>query len=139
MSQSLDGIEPGSFLRGEEAENDADQGRKDECNNCDHQVGQKSEFHQETANKRCCKTEANSNDTAQRSKYDRLDEKLNHDVVVKRADSEPNTDLPRSFGDRYEHDVHDTDAAYEQADGGNRAEQCRQNLHRRSQGGEELL
>jgi hypothetical protein len=38
MSQSLDGIEPGSFLRWEEAENDADQRREDECDNCDRQV-----------------------------------------------------------------------------------------------------
>ena len=45
-----------------------------------------------------------------------LDEELHQDVALARADRHADADLARPLGDAHEHDVHDADAADEQAD-----------------------
>src|ERR1039457_4476779 len=139
MTESLDRIEPRGLVCRKEPEHHADHPRKDKSNEGNHRTRSEGEIHQNTSEIGRGKPKSDADDAPEGCENDRLDKELDHHIVVEGTDCEANTDLPRSFGDRYQHDVHDADAAYEQADGGNRAEQCGQDLHRRSQGGEELL
>ena len=47
---------------------------------------------------------------------------MGHDVSAPRAQSAANPDLARAFGNAGQHDVHNTNAAHKQRDGGDRAE-----------------
>src|SRR6478672_4709316 len=58
--------------------------------------------------------------------YYRFDQELCEHLALERTDREPDADLARSFGDRHEHDVHDPDAADEQAHGRDRGEEQRE-------------
>ena len=62
-------------------------------------------------------------DAAEGGQHHRLDQELQQDVALQRADREPDADLARALGDRDQHDVHDADAAHQQADAGDGAEQ----------------
>ena len=58
----------------------------------------------------------------------RLGDELHDDVGLGGADRLADADLARSLGDGDQHDVHDADAADEQAQRGDRTEQHRQRL-----------
>ena len=55
-------------------------------------------------------------DAAQHRKHDRLDQELGQHLALERADGQADADLARALGDRDQHDVHDADAAHQQAD-----------------------
>ena len=61
---------------------------------------------------------------------DRLDEELQEDVRLGGAESFAHADLARPLGDRHEHDVHDRDAAHDEAHGCDAGEQAGECLGR---------
>ena len=63
---------------------------------------------------------------ADHREHDGLDEELHEDVALARADRHADADLARPLGDAHEHDVHDADAADEQADRGDADQQDRE-------------
>ena len=67
-------------------------------------------------------------EAAERRERDGLDQELQQHLALQRADREADADLARALGHRHEHDVHDADAADEQADRGDGAEQRGQHL-----------
>src|SRR5258708_17268111 len=69
----------------------------------------------------------NSHQPAQRRHNPRLDQELRQHILLARADGKPDADLARAFGDRDQHDVHDSDAADDQADGRDRGEEYGEN------------
>ena len=60
-------------------------------------------------------------DAADAGERDGLDEELEQHLAGAGADGEADADLAGALGDGDEHDVHDADAADEQADAGHRA------------------
>ena len=58
-----------------------------------------------------------------RGKRDRLDQELQQHLPRPRADGQADADLARPLGHGDEHDVHDADAADEQADAGDGGQQ----------------
>ena len=60
---------------------------------------------------RCCESDADPERTARHTEDNRLDQKLEKHIDVTRADCEPQPNLLRTFGDGYQHDVHDPDTA----------------------------
>ena len=66
----------------------------------------------------------------QAGQHDGLDQELHQHLVRNRADGKADADLPRSFGYRNQHDIHDADPADQQADRGNATDQGRQRLGR---------
>ena len=58
--------------------------------------------------------ENHADNSAQRAKRHRLDQKLHEDVATLRADRFTNADLARPLGHADEHDVHHADSANQQ-------------------------
>ncbi len=66
--------------------------------------------------------ENHSEHAADEAEDDGLDEELQEDVVLARADGHTNADLARSLGDAHEHDVHHADPADDEAHRGDAEE-----------------
>ena len=63
----------------------------------------------------CKRGQDNADESAERGEHDRLDEELQQHFALERADGQANADLARPLGHRHQHDVHDADAADQQA------------------------
>ena len=61
--------------------------------------------------------------------YTRLDEELDDDAAPLGTNGPADADLPGPFGDGHQHDVHDADAAHQQADGGDTAQNQGDHAH----------
>jgi hypothetical protein len=66
---------------------------------------------------------------AQRRQHHGLDQELQQHFAFQRADGQAQADLARALGDADQHDVHDADAAHQQAHRGHRAQQGGQHAH----------
>ena len=84
------------------------------------------------------KPEHDADEPAEQRQHEGLDQKLGQHLAFQRADREPDADLAGALGHRYQHDVHDADAADEEADRGDRAEQRRSAAGRRGHGRDDL-
>src|SRR5439155_13846868 len=73
-------------------------------------------------------TEQHAHRAARAGKHHGLNEELRDDIAAFGAERTTDTDLARALGHAGEHDVHDTDAADEQRNGGYRAEHDVENL-----------
>src|SRR5690349_21945747 len=67
--------------------------------------------------------EQDADGAAQDAERERLDEELQQDVALGGAQRLPHADLPGPLGDRHQHDVHDADAAHDQAHRGDAGQQ----------------
>ena len=120
--QRVDRVEAGAAQRREEAEAQADRRGKTDGQQ-DHR-GARAERDRQRVGRRAGQPEAerDADQPAEQRQHRRLDQELHEDVPLMRADGQPDADLARALGHRDQHDVHDADAADQQADGGDRAE-----------------
>ena len=68
--------------------------------------------------------DADADDSADQAQYHRLDQKLTKHVATASTDRLPQSDLACPLRDRYQHDVHDADAADNERHGRNRREEA---------------
>ena len=118
MPQGFDGVEAGGAAGGHEAEEDADGGGKEKGDAVDLRIEQEGcadelcEPDAEAVSKR------DAAEAADAGEGDGFDQELEHHLAGTGTDGHPDADLAGSFGDRDQHDVHDADAADQQADAG---------------------
>jgi hypothetical protein len=67
---------------------------------------------------------------AERRQDHRLDQELQQHLALQRTDGQAQADFAGTFGDADQHDVHDADAADQQADRGHGTEQGGHHLRR---------
>ena len=78
-------------------------------------------------------------DSAQQAERQRLDQELHQDVAPGGAERLADADLAGALGDRHQHDVHDPDAADQQAHRGDAGEQAGEHLGGLLLGGQDVL
>ena len=71
-------------------------------------------------------TPQDAEDATQHAKHNRLDKELQKDVQSRGTQRHAHSNLPCAFGDRNQHDIHDADAADQEAHGGDAPEQERE-------------
>ena len=123
MPQRLDRVELCRTAGGDVAEDDADGGGEGEGEQVDagaEQEGQRQQVRQAVTGD---EGEQQADQSAERGQYHRFSEELHQHFFFQRADGEADADFARALGYGHQHDVHDADAADQQADGGDRAEQ----------------
>ena len=111
MPEGFDGVERGRAAGGHEAEDDANGGGKHERHHVDLGIEQKrraNDFGQRHAQPVGEKNPADASDARE---SDRLNQELQQHLASPRTDGQADSDLAGPLGDRYQHDVHDADAA----------------------------
>jgi len=121
VAEGVDGVESGGAACGHEAEEDADGGGEGEGDDVDFGIEEEGcaddigeDFAKDVG-------EADAGDAADAGEGDGFDEELEEDFAGACADGEADADFAGALGDGDEHDVHDADAADEEADAGDRA------------------
>ena len=86
-------------------------------------AGEISVFHCMTRDEghRRADAEEHAEHAAHQAEHQRLDQELEHDVAPGGAERLAHADLPGPLGDRDQHDVHDPDAAHQEAHRGDAA------------------
>ena len=84
------------------------------------------------------RAEHDSGDPSRETQHQRLDKELEQNIEARRAQRLAHADLACAFRDRHEHDVHDADAADEQADCSDARQQVGERLRRVLERGENV-
>src|SRR6185312_13677606 len=79
--------------------------------------------HEGLERRRAAHADGHADHTAECAERDGLDQKLQQDLTLRRAECLTDPDFTRALRDRHEHDVHDADAAHEQTHARDRREQ----------------
>ncbi len=133
MAQRFDRVHARSAARGEVTEQHADAGRESQRQQVDKGVERVGNVHQagQTPGRRSGNHDADH--AAHRGQHHRLDQELQQHFAFQRADGQAQADLAGALGDANQHDVHDADAAHQQAHRSHGAEQSSQHLGRARQ------
>jgi len=133
MSEGLDRIQSGGLISGvnseEEADGDGD-GHRDY-----HDIGRDSGRYLLTADtdigdkERAEPPGEQADKASDKAKDSGLGEELEEDIASFGSDSLTDTDFSDSFGDRDEHDIHNTDTADNQRDTGDKTEEYGKYTH----------
>src|SRR5690625_2429583 len=123
VSQGINGVEAGRLAGRQNAEDDANADGKSEAQKQHpdrHYKGHaKLAGHQSGA----AQPQRHAKHTAKRGQHNGFHQKLGQHIAAARAYGQPDANFARAFGYRHQHDVHDADAANQQADGRNAAQQ----------------
>ena len=98
------------------AENNAHGAGKKKGDDHDAGVEDKGDLQQPGQPERAGKGEQDADETAEGGKHHGLHQELQQHFALQGADGQTDADLPGAFGHRDQHDVHDADAAHQQAD-----------------------
>ena len=123
MPERLDGVEAGGAAGREIAEDDADRRREQEGDGDDLRVDDQRHLEELGGDRRQAEAEEDADDAAEQRQHHRLDQELHQHLAGFGADRQADADLARALGHRDQHDVHDADAADQQADAGDRRQQ----------------
>ena len=139
--ERIDRLQIGCLIRRIQSENDAKQRREQECANDQRgrrqdgklfdrrQIARLDRVHQQVPEDRRQKApQYNADHTAKAGNHRRFDEELPNDVALARADRHADADLPRTLSNRYQHDIHNADAANQKRDPGNAAAEQRHHI-----------
>ena len=128
--QCFHGLEPGGLCRRINAEQNSQRHRqrKGAQGNPRRRVDGHLE-HQPSHQQAAAGAVEDADDAAYSAEHGRLDEELDDDAAPLGTNGPADADLPGPFGDGHQHDVHDADAAHQQADGGDTAQNQGDHAH----------
>ena len=84
------------------------------------------------------RAEQNADHPPDQAQHERFDQELEQDIESGGAERLAHADLARPLGYRHQHDVHDADAAHQQAHGRDAREQVREGFGRLLECGENV-
>src|SRR6187551_2365407 len=93
MPERFDGVEAGRSPRGEEAKDDADRGRKRECQRDDAVVERERERESARSGVGSGERERDADRSSEEREHDGFDQKLCQHVTLEGADRQPDADL----------------------------------------------
>ena len=123
VTQCLDRVERGGLPRWIKAEEDSDRGANKKC---DHDRGGGNQRRPMSRQRDCFRSrdaEKDSENSPDRAKRNRFDQKLRENVAPVRAHGHARADFTRPLRYTDQHNIHDSNAANNERDTGDRAEQ----------------
>src|SRR3954471_9632356 len=124
VSEGYDGIEPRGASSRPQPEEEADGGAEPKRQRNRGGRDQGVPLHDLRQCDRGADAEQDTQHSSQQAEGQRFDQELHQDIHPGGAESFTNADLTGALGDRDQHDIHDPDAAHQEADRSNAGEQA---------------
>jgi hypothetical protein len=116
MAERIDRVEARCRRAGKEAKDDTHRGREHEGQRDDAVVEGKWKRERSRYRERGGQRQRDADRAPEQRQHDGFDQELGQHIAFEGTDRQPDADLARAFCYRHQHDVHDADAANEQAD-----------------------